>query len=210
MDKGLNGDAQRIEQLVWLLFLKVYDAKETEWENTETNYISSIPEHLRWKNWAKDYKDGKAKTGDELLDFVNNSLFKALKELSIDENTPMRKSIIRTAFTDVNNYSKDGILLREVINIIDELDFEEYSERHVFGEIYESILKILQDAGTSGQFYTPRAVTDFMAQMTNPQIGETIADFACGTGGFLTSAMRLLEKNANTVSDKEIDRKSVV
>ena len=175
-DAGINGDAQRIEQMVWILFLKVYDAKEEIWEFYDENYTSIIPEELRWRNWAVDHKDGKALTGDALLDFVNGKLFPTLKAIEIDENTPMSQIIVRTAFEDNNNYMKDGILLRQVINVIDEIDFEEYEDRHAFGEIYETILRSLQSAGNSGEFYTPRAVTDFMVQMIKPKLGESIAD----------------------------------
>lgn len=203
-DTGINGDAQRIEQIVWLLFLKIYDAKEEEWEFLETNgtFHSVIPEPLRWRNWAADYKDGQALTGDALLNFVNNRLFPTLKNLPLDENATRRQRIVRAAFEDNNNYMKDGILLRQVINVIDEIDFESYEDRHAFGEIYETILKSLQSAGNAGEFYTPRAVTDFMARMLAPKIGETVADFACGTGGFLTSALKLLEPQVNTTDDK--------
>lgn len=121
-DAGINGDAQRIEQMVWILFLKVYDAKEEIWEFYDENYTSIIPEELRWRNWAVDHKDGKALTGDALLDFVNGKLFPTLKAIAIDENTPMSQIIVRTAFEDNNNYMKDGILLRQVINVIDEID----------------------------------------------------------------------------------------
>ena len=175
-DAGINGDAQRIEQMVWILFLKVYDAKEDIWEFYDENYTSIIPEDLRWRNWAVDHKDGKALTGDALLNFVNGKLFPTLKAIEIDENTPMSQIIVRTAFEDNNNYMKDGILLRQVINVIDEIDFEEYEDRHAFGEIYETILRSLQSAGNSGEFYTPRAVTDFMVQMIKPKLGESIAD----------------------------------
>lgn len=209
-DAGINGDAQRIEQMVWILFLKVYDAKEEIWEFYDENYTSIIPEELRWRNWAVDHKDGKAFTGDALLDFVNGKLFPTLKAIAIDENTPMSQIIVRTAFEDNNNYMKDGILLRQVVNAIDEsVDFTEYKERHAFGEIYEIILKDLQSAGNAGEFYTPRAVTDFMAEMLAPKLGESVADFACGTGGFLTSALKLLAKQVNTPSDQELYSKSI-
>ncbi|MDR3002056.1 MAG: type I restriction-modification system subunit M [Fibromonadaceae bacterium] len=208
-DAGVNGDAQRIEQMVWILFLKVYDAKEESWELITNNYASVIPEKYRWSNWAVDRKDGKALTGDALLNFVNNELFPALKSLDIDETTPMSKIIVKTAFEDNNNYMKDGILLRQVINIIDELDFGEYDDRHAFGEIYETILRSLQSAGNAGEFYTPRAVTDFMTQMVAPKIGEKIADFACGTGGFLTSALKALDAQVKSATDKEIYNNSV-
>ncbi len=200
-DAGINGDAQRIEQIVWILFLKVYDVKENDWALMFDKYQSIIPKELKWERWAKDKKDGQALTGDELLNFVNGKLFPSLKKIPIDENTPMNKAIIRAAFEDNNNYMKDGILLRQVINVIDEIKFEEYEERHAFGEIYETILKSLQNAGNSGEFYTPRAVTDFIVKMIKPKLGETIADFACGTGGFLTSALKELENQRESVED---------
>lgn len=203
-DAGINGDAQRIEQMTWLFFLKIYDAKEEEWEFHDDAYQSVIPERLRWHSWAHDAKDGKALTGDELLDFVNNDLFKTLAGLELGENATLSQLAVKAAFTDANNYMKDGILLRQVVNAIDEaVDFTEYKERHAFGEIYETILKDLQSAGNAGEFYTPRAVTDFMAEMLNPQLGESVADFACGTGGFLTSALKLLDKQVKTPADKE-------
>ena len=205
-DAGINGDAQRIEQMVWILSLKVYDAKEEIWEFYDENYTSIIPEELRWRNWAVDHKDGKALTGDALLDFVNGKLFPTLKAIAIDENTPMSQIIVRTAFEDNNNYMKDGILLRQVINVIDEIDFEEYEDRHAFGEIYETILRSLQSAGNSGEFYTPRAVTEFMALMIKPQLGEKMADFACGTGGFITSWLGQLSKQVtDTTAQKQFD-----
>jgi type I restriction enzyme M protein len=208
-DAGINGDAQRIEQMVWILFLKVYNAKEEEWELLDDNYSSVIPEEYRWRNWAVDRKDGKAMTGEVLLNFVNNKLFHALKGLEIDERTPMSKIIVKSAFEDNNNYMKDGILLRQVINVIDELDFGDYSDRHAFGDIYETILKSLQSAGNAGEFYTPRAVTDFMTQMIAPKIGESIADFACGTGGFLTSVLKVLDAQMRSAADKDLYNNSV-
>lgn len=202
-DAGVNGDAQRIEQIVWILFLKVYDAKEENWEFHDDNYKSIIPENLRWRNWAVDNKDGKALTGDALLAFVNNELFPTFKNLEIDAATPMSKAIVRYIFDDSHNYQKDGVLLRQVVNIIDEIDFGEYDDRHAFGEIYETILKTLQSAGNAGEYYTPRAVTDFMVQMVAPKLGETIGDFACGTGGFLTSSLKALEPQVETVADRK-------
>lgn len=209
-DSGVNGDAQRIEQIVWILFLKIYDAKEEMWEFHDDNYKSIIPEGLKWRDWAVDRKDGEALTGDALLDFVNNTLFPSLKKLEIDEETPMSQVIVRYAFEDANNYQKDGVLLRQVVNIIDEIDFTEYKERHEFGFIYESFLKDLQSAGNAGEFYTPRAVTDFMVKVVKPQLGEKIADFACGTGGFLTSALSELDKQVgNSLENREIYNKSI-
>lgn len=208
-DAGINGDAQRIEQIAWMLFLKVYDAKEQDWEWDDEDYASIIPEECRWQNWAHDDKSGTALTGDKLLDFVNNTLFPTLKNLPVDASTPIKKAIVQTTFADANNYMKDGVLLRQVINVIDELDFSDYEESHAFGEIYETILKELQSAGSAGEFYTPRAVTDFMAQVIQPRIGETMADFACGTGGFIVSWLKELKKLVNTTEDEEAYSNSI-
>ena len=202
-DAGINGDAQRIEQIAWMLFLKVYDTKEQDWEFDDTNYVSIIPEECRWANWAHDDKSGRAMTGEQLLDFVNNKLFPTLKKLPVDAKTPIKKAIVQTTFADANNYMKDGVLLRQVINVIDELDLSDYEESHAFGDIYESILKELQSAGSAGEFYTPRAVTDFMAQMIQPKIGEQMADFACGTGGFITSWLKQLQKQIKSTADAQ-------
>lgn len=202
-DAGINGDAQRIEQITWMLFLKVYDAKEQDWEWDDDDYESIIPEECRWANWAHDDKSGSALTGDALMSFVNNTLFPTLKGLPVDASTPIKKAIVQTTFADANNYMKDGVLLRQVINVIDELQLDDYEESHAFGEIYETILKELQSAGSAGEFYTPRAVTDFMAKMINPQIGEKMADFACGTGGFITSWLKELKKKVQTVDDEK-------
>lgn len=201
-DAGINGDAQRIEQIAWMLFLKVYDAKEQDWEWDDEDYVSIIPEECRWKNWAVDDRTGTAMTGERLLDFVNNTLFPTLKNLPVDASTPIKKAIVQTTFADANQYMKDGVLLRQVINVIADLDLGDYEESHAFGEIYETILKELQSAGSSGEFYTPRAVTDFMAKMINPQIGEQAADFACGTGGFLTSWLKELSTKIVTTEDQ--------
>lgn len=202
-DPGINGDAQRLEQIAWMLFLKVYDAKEEDWEWDDEDYTSIIPTKCRWNNWAHDDKSGTAMTGDKLLDFVNNTLFPTLKNLPVDVNTPIKKAIVQTTFADANNYMKDGVLLRQVINVIDELDLSDYEESHAFGEIYETILKELQSAGSAGEFYTPRAATDFMAQMIQPKIGETMADFACGTGGFLVSWLKQLQTQVKNTADSE-------
>lgn len=209
-DAGVDGDAQRISQMTWMFFLKVYDAKEQLWELNDENYKSIIPEELRWSNWAIDEKDGKALTGDGLLDLVNNQLFPTLKTLDISEETPLKQRIVKYVFEDAQNYMKDGVLLRQVINVINEsVDFLEYKERHEFGTIYETILKSLQSAGNAGEFYTPRAVTDFMVKMVNPKLGESVADFACGTGGFLTSTLKHLESSKKTAEDIELYNRTV-
>lgn len=209
-DAGVNGNAQRIEQMVWMFFLAIYDAKEEEWELVQNDYKSIIPEELKWRNWAVDNGDGKALTGQELLSFVNNDLFPALSNLTISKGTSQGQAIVRYAFESAHNYMQDGILLRRVINVInDEIDFTEYKEIHAFGEVYETILKDLQAAGQSGEFYTPRAVTDFMAQRLDLKLGDSIADFACGTGGFLTSALKILDQQVKTPADRELYGKSV-
>ena len=208
-DPGINGDAQRIEQIAWLLFLKVYDAKDTEWKAANKAYTSIIPDEIQWRNWAHEDKEGSGLTGEELLNFVNNTLFPKLKALKVTKDTEIRKAIVFTTFSDANQYMKDGVLLRQVVNVIDEIDFSDYEESHAFGEIYESILKELQSAGSSGEFYTPRAVTDFMAQMIRPQIGERMADFACGTGGFITSWLKQLSERVATADDQKKYAESV-
>ena len=213
MDAGINGDAQRIEQMVWMLFLKVYDAKEDDWELNEDNYESIIPEDLRWRNWAKADSNGHAMTGDKLLNFVNNTLFPVLKGNDVKEgdtiiyegikvtpDTPIKKAIVKSTFEDANNYMKDGVYLRQVIDVIDEIEFDDVKESHAFGFVYEEILRELQSAGSSGEFYTPRAVTEFMALMIKPKLGEKMADFACGTGGFITSWLGQLSKQVTDTS----------
>lgn len=205
-DAGVNGDAQRIEQIVWMLFLKLYDAKESEWEILEDNYKSIIPEEYRWRHWALDNKDGKAITGDEMATFIIQ-LFATLKDLEVDENTDVRGRLVKEVFTDLNNYMKDGVLIRQVVNVLNEIDLTDFKIRHAFNEIYETILKDLQSAGKSGEFYTPRAVTDFVVKMVDPKVGESVADFACGTGGFLVSALNhMKEEVSNTITNEKLQK----
>lgn len=181
-DVGVDGDAQRISQLVWLFFLKIFDDREAELELLEEDYQSPLLDQYRWCEWADD-KEGK--TGDELADFVNQQLFPYLKEAIEVENNP-RGLMIREMFEGTYNYMKSGTLLRQVINKICEIDFNSSDDRHVFGDIYEQILKDLQSAGNAGEFYTPRAVTEFIINRVDPQLAETVLDPACGTGGFLS------------------------
>lgn len=143
MDAGINGDAQRIEQMVWMLFLKVYDSKEDDWEINDDNYTSIIPEECRWRNWAKADEKGHALTGDQLLDFVNNTLFPTLKGLNVTSDTPVKKSVVKSTFEDANNYMKDGVHLRQVIDVIEEIEFDDVKESHAFGTVYEEILREL-------------------------------------------------------------------
>lgn len=213
-DAGINGDAQRIEQMVWMFFLKVYDTQEETWEykafKEKRTFESIIPEELRWRNWAIDNKDGLALTGDALLSFINNDLFTTLKNLSVTRETPRSKSIVKEVFEDLNQYMKNGTLLRQVINVINEIEFDDADDRHMFGDIYEGILKDLQSAGNAGEFYTPRALTDFIIQQLNPRLGEVVGDFTSGTGGFLTSALNHLSSQIKTADDGRLFQNSVI
>ncbi|MCA9486837.1 MAG: SAM-dependent DNA methyltransferase [Nanoarchaeota archaeon] len=204
-DAGVDGDAQRISQLVWMIFLKVFDDKEQEWELDDT-YTSPIPQRLRWRSWASD-KEGI--TGDELLDFINNDLFKTLKELPVSHEE--RKAVlVKEVFEDAYNYMKSGTLLRQIVNEINKIDFTSSEDRHTFNDIYETILKDLQSAGNAGEFYTPRAVTQFIVDMVNPLLGERVMDPACGTGGFLICALEHLRKQEKSVEDRKTWQSSLL
>ena len=200
-DPGASSDLQRLPQLSWLLFLRVYDERESEWEVMEEGFVSILPERCRWRNWAHDRKDGRALTGDALVAFVNDDLIPTLRSLPVSADTPVRKAIVRQMFADATNYMKDGVLLRQVVNLVDEIDFGDYAEQHAFNEMYESILKLMQGSKATGEFYTPRAVTDFVVGRVAPRIGESVADFACGTGGFLVSALNFLMPQQRSVED---------
>ena len=229
-DAGINGDAQRIEQMVWIFFLKVYDAQEEDWEIDEEEqdreFVSIIPEELRWRNWAhsKD-EEGKYKndclTGDALLAFINNRLFpvlkgtdaldnSGLKGIRVTHETPRGKAIVQEVFSEVNQYMKNGTLLRQMIDVVDEIDFSDSEESHMFGDIYEGILKDLQTAGKAGEFYTPRALTDFIINRLQPQLGEKVGDFAMGTGGFLVSALRYLQPQCKKAEDATTYQNSII
>ncbi|MEQ4315736.1 class I SAM-dependent DNA methyltransferase [Pseudomonas syringae] len=185
-DVGVDGDAQRIGQLVWLLFLKIFDDRELEWELMDDNYRSPIPDSCRWRTWAADPE---GMTGDALKDFIDNNLFPQLQNLHEYSNTPSA-FVVRSVFKDAYNYMKSGQLLRQVINKVQEgVDFNKAQERHEFGNLYEQLLRDLQNAGNAGEFYTPRPVTEFMVRMVDPKLDEKVMDPACGTGGFLTCAI---------------------
>ena len=242
-DAGINGDAQRIEQMVWMFFLKVYDAAEEDWEldaeDMGETYKSIIPEPLRWRNWApsKD-EEGKEKnntlTGQLLLDFINDKLFRVLKGMDYgvksikDENgklidnpdfiegikvtrdTPRHKAVVYDIFGEVNQYMKNGVLLRQMIDEIDAVDLLDSEESHQFGDMYETLLKDLQAAGNAGEFYTPRPLTDFTVEHLEPKLGELMGDLAAGTGGFIISTLKYLEKQKNTAKDEELFQQSVM
>ena len=185
MDEGINGDAQYIGQIAWLLFLKAFDYKEQEWELLEANYTNIMPEEYQWRNWAEN---DEGVTGDELLKFIERML-EDIQTLANDDNSK-RKWLLRTIAGDIINYMKSGTLLRQVINKLNkELDFTQMPNFHLFNDIYETMLKDLQSAGKSGEFYTPRPVTKFIAEMVSPKLNEKVLDPACGTGGFLTSVI---------------------
>ncbi len=205
-DAGVDGDAQRISQLGWMLFLKIFEDSEADLELARRDYHSPIPEPLRWRNWAAD---AEGITGDTLLDFVNNQLFLTLKEIA-PSATDARGLVVREVFGDAYNYMKSGTLLRQVVNKINEIDFNSSSDRHLFGDIYEQILKNLQSAGNAGEFYTPRAVTDLMVERVNPRLGERVLDPACGTGGFLTASIEHIRRHdVNAIEDEALLQHSV-
>ena len=205
-DSGVDGDAQRISQLTWLLFLKVFDALEEELELTRGHYTSPIPGEMRWRQWAAN---AEGITGDELLDFVDNQLFATLKNLPGDARRNPRGFVVRGVFEDAYNYMKSGHLLRQVINKLNAIDFNRQAERHQFNDLYEKILKDLQSAGNAGEFYTPRAVTQFMVDMVNPRLGEVVLDPATGTGGFLVCAIEHMRKQVNNTEQEAVLQNSI-
>lgn len=198
-DPGLSGDAQRIEQLGWMIFLKLFDDKDKEKEILNPNYKSPIPAELQWRNWAED---DEGITGDELIHFVNNKLFPNLKNLTVADDDRLGITI-RQIFDGTNNYMKSGITLRQAINKLNEIDFTSSKDHHIFNVIYEEILQGLAAKKDTGEFYTPRAVTQFMVDMINPRLGEKIADPACGTGGFLVCAVEHLKKQVKSIDDRK-------
>jgi len=208
-DTGLNGDAQRIEQLGWMLFLKIFSDKDRELELLNEHYKSPIPKEYHWikekGNWAGD---DEGITGDELLTFVDQKLFPAMRNIDLSVGNG-RALIVREVFEGNHNYMKSGINIRKVLNKLNELDFNVAKERHAFGEIYEGILKDLQSAGKSGEYYTPRAVTGFITELINPKLGEKILDPSCGTGGYLTAAIEHLKTQANSVEERQSIQENV-
>lgn len=205
-DSGLNGDAQRLEQLGWMLFLKVFCDKDKELELFDDTYESPIPKPYRWENWAAD---DEGLTGDELLEFVDRKLFPALRDLDLSTGN-QRAVIVHEVFGGNNNYMKSGTNIRKVLNKLNEIDFNSSKDRHDFGDVYESLLKDLQSAGKSGEFYTPRAITQFITKMLNPQLGERILDPACGTGGYLTAAIEHISKQIENVEDRKTLQENII
>ena len=208
-DRGVSGDAQRLEQLGWLLFLKILDDKDQELELIRDRYKSVIPQKFQWRNWATD---AEGITGEELILFIDHptdGLFATLKNLKAP-HAPQRAALVREVFDGSNNYMKSGYELRKVINQLNGFDFNNSDDRHVFGTVYESILVELRDAGNKGEYYTPRAITQLMTQMTAPRLGEKVLDPAAGTGGFLSAAIDFIrEKEVRTLDDEAILQKSI-
>lgn len=200
-DVGVDGDAQRLSQLCWMFFLKIIDDQDQELELMQDDYRSPIPEEYQWRTWAADPE---GMTGDALLEFINTELFPDLKDLPAYGPSANRARVVRDVFEDAYNYMKSGHLMRQVINRINGVDFNDLAERKHFGEIYEQLLNDLQSAGNAGEYYTPRAVTAFMADRINPKPGETLFDPSCGTGGFLTCAIRhMRERYVKTPADEQ-------
>ena len=189
-DQGVSGDAQRIEQLGWMITLKIIDDKDSEMELLDDDYKSVIPEKLQWRNWAAD---SEGMTGDALQEFVDNKLIPGLKKIDVSTGNK-RAILIRDIFDGINNYMKNGTIIRQVVNKLNEIDFNVSEDRHLFGDIYETLLRDLQSAGNYGEFYTPRAITEIMTEIVNPRLGERVLDPACGTGGFLTCAIENIRK----------------
>lgn len=204
-DAGVSGDAQRIEQLGWMISLKILDDKDQELELTNDNYKSPIPEPLQWHVWAAD---SEGLTGDGLRDFIDKELFPTLKNMDVSDGNK-RSIIVKEIFEGTNNYMKNGTTIRQVLNKLNEIDFNNSEDRHLFGDIYESILRDLQSAGNYGEFYTPRAITEIMTEILNPRLTDTVLDPACGTGGFLTCAIEHIRKEVKTADDWQLLSKNI-
>lgn len=205
-DTGTGSDELRIMQLGWMLFLKIFSDKDKELELIQEDYTSPIPEGLHWDEWAVN---DEGMTGDELLEFVDRKLFPILSDIDLSTGNK-RAVLVHEVFANNYNYMKSGIHLRQVINKLNEIDFNNSKEKHLFGQIYETFLGELQSAGTLGEFYTPRAITNLLAELTDPKTGDKVLDPACGTGGYLTSALEHLKSKAKNIQDSESLQKNVV
>lgn len=208
-DDGVNGTVQVLSQLVWMLFLKVYDLKEDMWELYEDDFESAIPENCRWRNWAKGKSQKDQMTGEDMVQFINDTLFPTLKGLTVTATSSKRRTIVKEMMSESYNYMKDGVCIRKAVNLLDEIDFDNQEEHHSFNVIYETLLRGLQSAGRSGEFYTPRALTQLITEKVNPRLGEIVTDFACGTGGFLIDAVEHLRKQSTKAEDAATIEKTV-
>lgn len=196
-DIGVDGDAQRLSQLVWLIFLKILDDEDKALELRREKYSHTLPKEFQWSTWAAPM-DGI--TGDALTDFVNNKLIPGIRDLPANGNP--RTNLAKASFQDIYNYMRKGTLLKQVINKINEIDFNSSKDRHAFNDIYERLLKSLQSAGNFGEMYTPRAVTQFIVEMVDPKIGESVLDPAVGTGGFLVHSLEHMRKKVKSIHDE--------
>jgi type I restriction enzyme M protein len=200
-DVGVDGDAQRLSQLCWMFFLKIIDDQDQQLEIMQDDYRSPIPEAFQWRNWAADPE---GITGEALMNFINTELFPALKNLTPTGSQANRARVVKSVFEDAYNYMKSGQLMRQVINKISGVDFNDLAERKHFGDIYEQLLNDLQSAGNAGEYYTPRAVTAFMVDRIDPKPGEILFDPSCGTGGFLTCSIRhMRDRYVKKVEDEQ-------
>ena len=215
-DKGLSGDLDRLPLLTWVMFLKFLDdmeqIEESRSKMRRIEYRSTIEPPYRWRDWAAQEN---GVTGPELIAFINQEeatrpngtkgpgLFSYLSGL---HNGPTsRKRVIASVFSRLTNRMQSGYLLRDVINSVNSIHFESQDELFTLGHLYESMLREMRDAaGDSGEFYTPRAVVQFMVEAVNPRLGETILDPACGTGGFLAETFMHLSEQVKTVEDRKV------
>ena len=200
-DHNVSGDAQRMEQIAWLLFLKIFDDREKEFEAFEKGYKSPIPKELKWRAWAAP-QDGR--TGPALIEFVEKELFPQLAGLEISAKTDPRHAVVKKVLSETRNYMQEGVLLRQVINRLNELDLTKAADRHAMNDIYEKFLQELQDAGSAGEYYTPRPITTFIVDMVAPKLGESVLDPACGTGGFLVHALEIIKNEAKDSSTNNL------
>ena len=206
-DHNVSGDAQRMEQIAWLIFLKIFDDREKEFESFEKKYASPIPQKLKWRSWAAPQG---GLTGPALIDFVNNELFPKLRGLLIGEKTDPRHAVVKKVMDETRNYMSEGVLLRQIVNRINELDLTKMEDRHAMNDIYEKFLRELQDAGSAGEYYTPRPITNFIVDMLAPKLGQSMLDPACGTGGFLIHALDIVKGEAKTEKDVQKYQQAIV
>ena len=201
-DKGMNTDAQRIPQLLWMLFLKCFDDFELQKEVLE-DHKPIIEEPYRWRDWTADEK---GRSGDELIEFVNNDLFKYLRNLQ-GEGIGDQRDVVGDVFSEQKNYMTDGYGMKDMIQQINKLDFTASEQFHLMGTVYEKMLSQMRDdsPGSFGEFYTPRPIIKFMVNAVKPSLKnrETVLDPACGTGGFLIESHNHFEKQVKGTKDNE-------
>lgn len=183
-DAGLNGDLDRLPLLSWLLFLRAFDAMEDERKIVEDDFRPAIDSDHQWRGWAADEDF----TGEPLIKFINDDLLPYLGKLKGNASGDPR-NVLGQVFNGIQNRMVSGYLFRDLVNQIQKIDFTSSDDIHTMAHVYESLLKEMRDAaGDSGEFYTPRPVIRFMVEQTFLELGESILDPACGTGGFLVEA----------------------